>query len=48
MKSKLLKGKMPREDKELAREEASHMVEGRLLVVIGKAAVPALLDQQTK
>lgn len=32
----------------MAREEACHMVEGKLLVVIRKAAVPELLDQQTK
>lgn len=36
---------MPREDEELAEEEASHMAEGRLLVVMRKATVLELLDQ---
>ena len=39
---------MPREDEEPAGEEENPMVEGRLLVVTTKVAVPELLDQQTK
>eukprot|EP00253_Pinus_taeda_P035412 PITA_35412 len=36
------------EDEELAGEKASHMVEGRLLVVMTKATVPELSDHQIK
>eukprot|EP00253_Pinus_taeda_P013655 PITA_13655 len=39
---------MPREDEELAREKVSHMEEGELLVVMRKATVAQLLDQEKK
>ena len=37
---------MPRENEEPTEEEASHMVEGGLLVIMRKVAVLKLLDQQ--
>jgi len=35
---------MPREDAEQAREKASHMAKGRLLVVMRKVEVPKLAN----